>query len=144
MKPGMIFLLLAIFGYGSWGFFAKVAQSRGITWGPLQLLTALGSMLVAMAFCVPFIDWKEALAQRAGLAAGLACGITVALGNIAFYKAIEDVKVSLAIPILALNVLVTLLLATWILKEKISVVQWVGAVLAVTAVVLLSWQPKGM
>jgi bacterial/archaeal transporter family protein len=51
-------------------------------------------------------------------------------------------KASVAIPLTALNPLLTVLLAVAFLKERLTVLQYLGVALALVSGMLLSWESK--
>ena len=64
-----------------------------------------------------------------------AFGIT---GSIIWYIVLEKEKASLIVPFTALYPLITVVLSAIFLKEKISVANWIGIILALIAGFLLS------
>ena len=73
---------------------------------------------------------------------GVVCGLTNALGAWALYTALErGARASIAVPLTALNPLVTLVLALVLLGERLTAVQTSGVILAIAAGVLLSYEP---
>jgi transporter family protein len=72
---------------------------------------------------------------------GTLAGITNAMGALFLYLSLENgAKASIAVPLTALYPLLTVLLAVFLLGEKVSRTQWVGIVLALLAAVLMSYE----
>jgi uncharacterized membrane protein len=69
---------------------------------------------------------------------GLVTGVCVALGNLFLYQALRTLPASIAYPLTGLYVLVTVLLAIFFLKERMTLNHWIGVVLAVAAAYFLS------
>src|SRR5205814_7263056 len=74
--------------------------------------------------------------------AGLIAGVVNGLGNWAVFASLEKgAKASVAIPLTALYPLCTIVLATAFLKERPTVLQWLGIALAVAGGAMLSYEP---
>lgn len=65
-------------------------------------------------------------------------GIAMGLGVILYYIALNQFELSIAKPLVSLNVLVTVSLSIVILKERITWMKVIGILLAIAALVLLS------
>jgi len=72
------------------------------------------------------------------MATALVAGVFGGAGYIFFVKALEHGKASVVIPLTALYPAVTAIIALIILREKISLYQGIGIVLAIAAAILLS------
>jgi transporter family protein len=75
---------------------------------------------------------------RAGSSWAFLTGVLGGVGNVAFYAALVRGKVSVIVPMTGLFPLVTVLMARLFLKEKVSVAQMIGLVIAMAAIYLLS------
>ena len=64
-------------------------------------------------------------------------------GQLILFQALRTGPAYLVFPFVSLSPLVTILLSLWLLKEKASVKAWVGIVIALVAIPLLSYQPPG-
>ena len=123
-------------------------------WGIVGLLQKLGtnrisarSLLVWLAVgFVLFLPW---LAWHAGLleisprdaVVGIAAGLANGLGSWFLFRSLErGAKASVAIPLTALYPLVTIVLATTLLAEKLTLRQWLGIALALAAGAGLSYE----
>jgi len=71
---------------------------------------------------------------------GLIIGLTGAGGQVALFKALADGPAYLVFPIISLSPAVTVLLSLVFLKETTSRRHWVGIILALVAIVLMSFQ----
>jgi transporter family protein len=72
---------------------------------------------------------------------GLIAGAVNGLGNWAVFACLEKgAKASVAIPLTALYPLCTIVLATAFLKERPTVLQWLGIALAVVGGAMLSYE----
>jgi bacterial/archaeal transporter family protein len=123
-------------------------------WGVVGLLQKLGTnrissrsllvwLTVGFVLFVPWLAWHSggpAMGLRdatVGVAAGLANG----LGSWFLFRSLErGAKASVAIPLTALYPLVTIVLATTLLAEKLTARQWLGIAVAVAAGAALSYE----
>jgi transporter family protein len=127
-----------------------------LLWGIVGLLQKMGSnhgtsnslfvwTTVGYALLLPFLFADSHLLSlpARSILVGLVCGITNALGAWALYTALErGARASVAVPLTALNPLVTLILALILLGERLTALQTAGVVLALAAGVLLSYEPE--
>ena len=82
--------------------------------------------------------------KRIEIAVGILAGITNGLGAWFLFTALEKgAKASIAVPLTALNPIVTILLALAFLAEKLTTVQSVGVLMAIAAGVLISYETEG-
>ncbi len=124
--------------WGFWGFFAKVATER-LDWRTALVFVVATHCVVIMSSTIWQAKWGISRWHVAAIAAGCFGGI----GAILMYRAFEKASGSLAIAVSAQYVLVTALLSWLLLNEHLGLRRIVGIVLAVVAVVLLSWgEPK--
>ena len=127
-----------------------------LLWGIVGLLQKMGSnhgtsnslfvwTTVGYALLLPFLFFDSRLLSlpTRSIVVGVVCGITNALGAWALYTALErGARASVAVPLTALNPLVTLILALIILGERLTAMQTAGVVLALVAGVLLSYESE--
>ncbi len=86
------------------------------------------------------INWKLEYDRRSVLL-GLVIGFTGAGGQLILFEALRIGPAYLVFPIISLSPVVTILLSYWFLNERASARGWVGIVLALIAIPLLSYQP---
>jgi uncharacterized membrane protein len=126
--------LLAFFWWGLFGFLAKVG-SADVSANDMQTLFTVGT-LPLVAFVL--IRRTGLRSNKKGRVIGLLIGVIAGLGNAAYFVAMGLGKASLVGPVTSLFPLVTVLLATLILKERFNRVQACGVVLALVSAVLLA------
>ena len=73
-----------------------------------------------------------------GMSIAIFSGLISTMGVILFYFTLSKTKASILVPLTALYPVVTIVLSLIFLKEKITLVQGAGIVLAIVASVLLS------
>jgi len=66
-------------------------------------------------------------------------GLTAALANLAYFSALRGGQASIVAPTVALYPVVTFALAILILRERMNRFQSAGVVLAIAAIILLSF-----
>jgi drug/metabolite transporter (DMT)-like permease len=86
------------------------------------------------------ISWKLETDKKAILY-GLLIGILGSAGQLILFQALRSGPAYLVFPFVSLSPLVTIMLSLWLLKEKASFKSWVGIIIALTAIPLLSYQP---
>ena len=133
--------LVTIALWGAWGFVSKLASEGVDTWTN-QLLFTVGLVpVVILTLMSPRLrsDSKGTSAYRRGLFWAFLTGILGGLGNIAFFQAlVTGGKASIVTPATALFPVVTVLLATTLLRERLGRAQIAGLLLSFAAIYLLS------
>ena len=125
----------ALFFWGLWGFFPKIATTYIDTKTYLLFSTVGGLIVVFTLFVFTGIDLQY---KSIGLIAALLSGFSAAIGSIFFYNALKQGPISTVVVITALYPLVTILLAVLLFQETITFKQGFGIFLALTALVFIS------
>jgi uncharacterized membrane protein len=103
----------------------------------MQVLFTLGALpLMAPAW---LRARRAALFRSAGAAVGILTGLVAAVANLAYFSALRHGQASIVAPTVALYPVVTFALAMWLLKERLNRFQFAGVVLAIGAIILLSF-----
>ena len=129
------YALLCIFWWGLWGFFSKIGSVKA---NPMQMqvLFTLGMLPVALGMLLQ-MRWK--LDRSVGGATyGILSGVATGLGTLGYYAALREQDASLVTPLTGLFPLLTILLAFFVLRERLNKVQIGGMLLAVASIVVLS------
>ena len=132
----LIFAVAAVLLWGVWGIFLKLATNYISPTNSL-VYSAIGSFCVVIIvfFLSGFkIDWS----YNKGIGYSVFAGFIGTLAVLFFIYAISKGKVSVIVSFTSLYPIITLLLATMILGESISIRQGVGVGLALVALLLLS------
>jgi drug/metabolite transporter (DMT)-like permease len=99
-------------------------------------------MIPVAIIALKLIKWKLDHDQRSillGMSAGLlGCG-----GQLILFQCLRIGPAYIVFPIISLYPVVTIVLSVFILKEKASQRSWSGILLALIAILLLSYQPPG-
>ena len=126
--------LLGFFWWGLFGFIAKVGTAN-VEARDMQVLFTLGTLPLVVFILVRRKGMRN---NRKGRIIGLVIGLIAGLGNAAYFVAMGRGQASLVGPVTSLFPLVTVLLATLVLKERFNRVQAAGVVLAIISAVLLA------
>jgi bacterial/archaeal transporter family protein len=125
-----------------------------VLWGIVGLLQKLGTNRVSanslliwlMAGYVLLLPWLLLTTRMSELSAhdaiiGTLAGITNGLGAWYLFASLESgAKASVAIPLTALNPLLTILLAMIFLSERLTILQWFGITIAIIAGAMISYE----
>ena len=134
----VIYASVAIVLWGVNGLFMKLGTNRVSARSMVIWVTAGFVLLLPLMWTTTTLSDLSTRVILVGLIAGAVNG----LGNWAVFACLEKgAKASVAIPLTALYPLCTVALATAFLKERPTVLQWIGIALAVAAGAMLSYEP---
>ena len=135
MESWVVYGVLCLLFWGLWGFVLKLAYSN-LSWTETYFLSTLASFTVMLLV----VSYYRAIPMSLNTysVTALIAGVFGGAGYIFFVKALEHGKASVVIPLTALYPAVTAIIALIILREKISLYQGIGIVLAIAAAILLS------
>ena len=141
-KLWLVFALITTTFWGIWGALIETTEKAGfpatlgyVVWS----LTMIPPALVALRI----IKWKLEYDTKSILY-GAIIGFLGAGGQlILFTKALTEGPAYLIFPIISLSPLVTILLSYIFLKERAAKLGWIGIILALIAIPLLSYQDAG-
>ena len=137
-KPWLLYALVTTLFWGTWGALIEIPEQAGfpatlgyIVWA----LTMIPCALVGLAL----IKWKLEYDVRS-IIYGLTIGLLGAGGQLALFHALVEGPAYLVFPIISLSPSVTVIVSVIFLKERASKRHWIGIVLSLTAIVLMSLQ----
>lgn len=138
-KIWLIFALVTTIFWGVWGAFIEITEQAGfpatlgyVVWS----LTMIPPALIALKL----VNWEIEYDKRSILL-GAAIGFLGAGGQLILFHGVSIGPAYIIFPIIALSPVITVLLSILILKEKTNTKGWIGIVLALIAIPLLSYQP---
>ena len=131
----LVYAIIALPWWGIFGFLGKVGSDR-ISPSQMQIFFTLGMIPVALV-CAIRLRFRIAT-EKLGVGYSLLMGIIAALGSLAFFAAMKSGNASLIAPATSLYPALTVILAVIFLKEKLNKVQFIGLILALVAIVILS------
>ena len=134
----MAYAGIAIALWGVNGLFMKLGTNRVSARSMVIWVTAGFLVLLPFAWGFTSLSGLSALVITVGILGGFVNG----LGNWAVFASLESgAKASVAIPLTALYPLFTIALATAFLKERPTLLQWLGIALALAGGAMLSYEP---
>ncbi|MFC1483596.1 DMT family transporter [Candidatus Neomarinimicrobiota bacterium] len=139
IKPWLMFAIITTLFWGVWGAFIEIPEKAGFpaTLGySVWALTMIPCALVALKI----INWELQYDKRSILL-GSMVGFLGAGGQLILFQALRWGPAYLVFPIISLYPVVTIIMGVWLLKEKANRRSWIGIVLALIAILLLSYQP---
>ncbi len=138
-KLWLIFALITTVFWGIWGAFIEITEQAGfpatlgyVVWS----LTMIPPALIALKL----IGWKLEYDLKSVIL-GLLVGILGAGGQLILFHVLGMGPAYIIFPIIALSPVVTVALSIIVLKENTQFNGWVGILLAIAAIPLLSYQP---
>jgi len=137
-RPWLLYALVTTLFWGIWGALIELPGRAGfpptlvyIAWS----LTMIPCSLVALAI----INWKLDIDLKS-VFLGMVIGLTGAGGQIVLFQALLNGPAYLVFPIISLSPVITVLLSVIFLKETTTKKHWVGIILALIAIVMMSFQ----
>ena len=134
----MFFALASAFFAGLTAILAKI----GVEHVPSTLATFIRTVVI-LVFVALLIslrqEWRASgrLDQRSVIFLALS-GLTTGLSWLCYYRALQDGPASLVAPIDKLSLVIAVGLAVWILGERLTAWQWIGASFMTLGLFLLS------
>lgn len=129
------FALIALVIWGLFGFFPKLA-TQYIDARSILIFQVLGRLMVTL-LVLASIRFRPEVYATGNILAILA-GVAGTSGSLFFFYSLDQGKASVVVTMTALYPLVTIILSFLILKERFSMRQGMGLVLALVAMVLFS------
>jgi len=136
LKQWVLYSALALLIWGLWAFLPKMALSC-LDPKTAFMFEVLGGAITGL-FAFLILRPQLGGAEIRGVIPALLTGMMGYLGLLCFMYAIREGKICIVAPLTALYPVVTLVLAMIFLREKISIVQLAGIILALVSVVLIS------
>lgn len=127
--------ILALFNFGLWGFFTKLAVNH-IDSKSALIYQTVGVLLVGI-YLLYTMNYKPSTDTK-GLVYALLTGAAYGLGCIFYFIAASKGRIVTVVTLTALYPLVTIFLAFFFLKESISLKQIIGISLACIAILFMS------
>ena len=136
MPAWLVYTLVTAVFWGVWGFESKLLVDRTSPYTGQLLFTA--GLLIPAGFVLLSSKRFAGKQKKLGFFFAFITGILGGLGNVAFFVALAQGSASVIVPLTSLSPLVTVLVGVLVLKEKMRWFQYVGLVLALAAIYLLS------
>jgi len=125
-------------GWGLWGFLAKVGMQALGKFPHMMYTYMVGFILLACIVSFLIFTNRLEISLSPGLVYPLIAGVSMVVGTIAFFTALERAPLSIVSPLVALYPLLIVILAVIFLHEHLKMIHMVGIGFALAAVFLLS------
>ncbi len=135
MPLWLLYAVLCILCWGVWAFLSKLVAGE-MTPMQIQVLFTIGIFPVVLIALV-HLRWKVDTDFK-GATYGILNGVFTGLGLLAYFAALAREKASIVSPVTALFPLLTVVLAFFLLRERMNRVQMAGVVLALTSIFILA------
>jgi transporter family protein len=135
MPVWTFYALLALFFYGLWGFYPKLATMH-LDAKSILVYEVIG-IILAWGIIVMVLPGKVAVSSK-GILFAIITGVAGMIGTYFFLQALKYGKASVVILFTSLYPMFSLLLVLIILKEPLNLKQIIAAILAVSALILFS------
>lgn len=126
---------------GVWGALIEIPEKNGFPATLGYVVWAL-TMIPASIIALGINKWKLDTDRRS-IILGSLVGVLGSFGQLVLFIALKRAPAYLVFPLISLTPVITILLAVALLKEKTGRLGWIGIVVAVIAILLLSYQPSG-
>lgn len=127
--------LLALFSFGLWGLFSKLALAHIDSKSALIFQTA--GVLIVGLITLSMLNFKPSTDIK-GLGFGLLTGLAYGIGCLFYLIAADKGKIITVVTLTALYPLITILLSYLLLQETINLKQMIGILFALAAIYLMS------
>ncbi|MEX2231362.1 MAG: DMT family transporter [Cyclobacteriaceae bacterium] len=125
--------------WGVWGALIEIPEKAGFPATLGYCVWAL-TMIIPSFFAMKNNHWKLDTNRKA-IFSGLIIGFLGSAGQLILFHVLIIGPAYLVFPIISLAPLLTIVMSYFLLKERASTRAWIGIVLALVAIPLLSYQP---
>jgi uncharacterized membrane protein len=137
-RPWLLFALITTVFWGLWGALIEIPEKAGfpatlgyIVWS----LTMVPCALVALVIIKGKLEY-----DLKSIVYGLIIGLLGAGGQLILFHALAEGPAYLVFPIISLSPTVTVVLSVAFLRETTTKRHWIGIIVALVAIVLMSYQ----
>ena len=125
--------------WGIWGAFIEIPEKAGFP-ATLGYVVWAVTMIPCALFALYLINWKLEFDFRS-IMLGSLVGFLGAGGQLLLFQALRSGHAYIVFPLISLFPILTIVLSMIFLKEKASRKNWIGIIIALIAILLLSYQP---
>jgi len=136
-KHWLSYAIFTTLSWGLWGALIEIPEKGGF---PATLGYAVWAltMIIPATIVLKKVDWKIETDKKS-IWLGLIIGFTGAGGQVILFQALRTGPAYLVFPFISLSPVITILLSLLFLKERAGRRAWVGIILALLAIPLLSY-----
>ena len=138
MKPWFMYTMGAFLCWGVWGFLCKLAAIKGMNWKGIYVFNGLGYIPLIIFFI--FSTRLQLPGSVGAKSIAVVAGVAGTLAALCLYAAIANGKLAIILPLSSLYPAFSIVLAVIFLKETLSAYNIAGIVLAMIAIVLLTYE----
>ncbi len=138
-RPWLAYALVTTLFWGVWGAFIEIPDQAGFP-ATLGYVVWAFVMVPCAFYALHKIGWKLSTTPK-NIAYGLTVGLSGAGGQLLLFQALREGPAYLIFPLISLFPLVTIFLSLVFLGERAAGKTKIGIILALIAIVLLSYQP---
>ena len=139
VRPWLIYAIVTTVFWGIWGALIELPQKSGFPATLGYVVWAL-TMIPPAIVALKIINWRLEFDKKSILL-GCLIGFTGAGGQLVLFQALRTGPAYLVFPFISLSPVITIILSYIFLKERASKKGWIGIVLALVAIIFLSYQP---
>lgn len=140
-RSWIVFVIVHVTFIGVWGALIEIPEKNGF---PATLGYVVWALTMIPAAIIALVIIRGKLERdRRSIVLGSLVGLLGAAGQLVLFVTLKLAPAYLVFPLLSLTPVVTILLAVAFLKEKTGRLGWIGILVAIVAVLLLSYQPRG-
>jgi len=137
MTKWIVLSLITLILWGTWGVLLKIASRQLSNWKDLYI--ASNSAVIIILIIIFLTNLNNMNFSLKSFSWGFLAGLLGTLGYIFMVLSLEiGGKASIVIALTSIYPAITAFLSTYFLKEKLTLIQWLGVFMAVLAIVLLS------
>jgi drug/metabolite transporter (DMT)-like permease len=137
----LLFAVITTAFWGVWGAFIEIPEKAGF---PATLGYSVWALTMIPCAIVALVIIRGRLEHDLrSIFLGSMVGVLGAGGQLILFQALRTGPAYLVFPLISVYPVVTIVLSVTLLKERASRRAWTGIVLALVAMVLLSYQPPG-
>ena len=137
----LLFVIFHVLFMGVWGALIEIPEKNGFPATLGYVVWAL-TMVPASLIALKMNKWKLQTDSKS-IFWGCLAGFLGAIGQLVLFIILKIAPAYLVFPLLSLTPVVTILLAVVFLRERTGRVGWIGIVIAILAIIMLSYQPEG-
>lgn len=140
-RPWLLLALITTLFWGIWGAFIEIPGKAGFP-ATLGYVAWAITMIPCAIYALNKIKWSLETDWKSILL-GLIVGLTGAGGQLILFQAVREGPAYIIFPVISMFPIVTIFLSAIFLKETASRKSWIGIILAIIAIALLSYQEPG-
>ena len=137
-KLWLVYALITTVFWGLWGALIEIPEKGGFP-ATLSYVVWSFTMIIPALIALKLINWKLET-QLQSIIYGSIIGFLGAGGQLILFHVLVIGPAYLVFPIISLSPVVTIALSTGFLKERASKRAWIGIILALFAIPMLSYQ----